>query len=110
MKKVLFMLMVTAGLTAQAQTQDHWYGYPPQRQTSAAVGVAVGAISYSIIRANMEHEPKWKPLLISAGFTALASAAVYSIAGDFRQVERRQNATATLASGIGISLVFSLGI
>lgn len=110
MKKLLvgLLLMMTAGL--QAQTQDHWYGYPPERQTSAVVGIAVGAISYSIIRANMEHEPKWKPLLISAGFTALASAAVYSVAGDFRQVERRQNATAALASGIGISLVFSLGI
>lgn len=110
MKRLLLILLSAVILTAQAQTKDHWYGYPPERQTSAAVGTAVGAISYSIIRANMEHEPKWKPLLISAGFTTLASAAIYSIAGDFRQVERRQNATATLASGIGISLVFSLGI
>jgi len=109
MKKVLFAILATVTLTVQAQTKDHWYGYPPQRQVSSVVGGMTGMISYSIIRGASPNDPKWKSILYSSIFTAATSAAVYTLY-NISPVDKRQNFTASLASGIGVTLIFSLGI
>ena len=109
MKKVLFAILATVTLTVQAQTKDHWYGYPPQRQVSSVIGGMTGMISYSIIRGASSNDPKWKSILYSSIFTAATSAAVYTLY-NISPVDKRQNFTASLASGIGVTLIFSLGI
>lgn len=109
MKKVLFAILATVTLAAQAQTKDHWYGYPPQRQVSSVIGGMTGMISYSIVRAASPNDPKWKSILYSSIFTVATSAAAYTLYNN-SPVDRRQNFTASLASGIGVTLIFSLGI
>ena len=110
-KKLLLILLATSVLTAQAQNKDnHWYGYPPQRQVSAVIGGIVGGITYGIVRSSaQQNDPKWKSILISSGFTVLASSAVYTVY-NISPVDRRQNFTASLLSGVSVTLVFSLGI
>ena len=109
MKKVLFAILATVTLAAQAQTKDHWYGYPPQRQVSSVIGGMTGMISYSIIRGASPNDPKWKSILYSSIFTVATSEVAYTLYNN-SPVDKRQNFTASLASGIGITLVFSLGI
>jgi len=109
MKKVLFAILATVTLAAQAQTKDHWYGYLPQRQVSSVIGGMTGMISYSIIRGASPNDPKWKSILYSSIFTVATSAVAYTLYNN-SPVDKRQNFTASLASGIGITLVFSLGI
>jgi len=109
MKKILFILVMLAVSNSKAQTDTHWYGYPPDRQVSTLVGGLTGAIFYSVARSNMENEPKWKSVLISAGGTLFTSSVMALMPGQ-TAVERRQNFTAGMSSGIGITLVFSLGI
>jgi len=109
MKRLLFTILAVTSLTLQAQTKDHWYGYPPQRQVSSVVGGMTGMISYSIIRGASPNDPKWKSILYSSIFTAATSAAVYTLY-NISPVDKRQNFTASLASGIGVTLIFSLGI
>ena len=109
MKKLLLLVLTTLALTAQAQTsKDHWHGYPPQRQVSAVVGGLVGSTSYAIIRASSPNDPKWKSILYSSIFTTVTSAAIYTMY-NISSVDKRQNFTASMASGIGVTLVFSLG-
>jgi len=111
MKKLLVILLAAASLTLQGQTsKDHWYGFPPERQVSAIAGGLTGAIFYSVARSNMENEPKWKSMLVSTGATAVTSLIIYGMVGDYTMVERRQNFTAGMVSGITVTLVFSLGI
>ena len=109
MKKLLVIILAAASLTLQGQTKDHWHGYPPQRQVSSVIGGMTGMISYSIVRAASPNDPKWKSILYSSIFTVATSAAAYTLYNN-SPVDRRQNFTASLASGIGITLVFSLGI
>jgi len=68
-----------------------------------------GMISYSIVRAASPNDPKWKSILYSSIFTVATSAAAYTLYNN-SPVDRRQNFTASLASGIGVTLIFSLGI
>jgi hypothetical protein len=98
-------------LTAQAQTnnQPTWYGYPQDRQVSALVGGLTGALSYSIIRSTIPDEPKIKSIGIASGIVLGTSLVVYAINGN-TAVERRQNFTASILSGLSITLIFSLGI
>ena len=110
MKKLLVIILAAASLTLQGQTsKDHWYGYPPDRQASALVGGLTGAMFYSAARSNMSDRPKWQPMLISTGATLLTSLIVSAMPGQ-TGVERRQNFTAGMASGVTVTLVFSLGI
>ena len=109
MKKILAIMLSIVALTAQAQsTTDHWYGYPHDRQVSAITGGITGAFFYSVARANMQNEPKWKSMLVSTGATLLTSAIITAMPQT--HTERRQNFTTCMASGISITLVFSLGI
>jgi len=103
-------MLAVVSLTLQAQTsKDHWYGYPPDRQASALAGGLTGAIFYSVARSNMENEPKWKSMVISTGATLLTSFIVATMPGQ-TFYGQRQNFTASLASGVSITLIFSLGI
>jgi len=110
MKRLLLVILVLTALTAHAQTTNQgWYGYPEQRKVSAVVGGLTGAISYSLVRAAAPDDSKWKSVLISSIFTTAVSGVMYSVY-NISPVDRRQNFTASMASGIGITLIFSLGI
>lgn len=109
MKKLLFILLSLVSLTLQAQTsKSHWYGYPHDRQAAALLGGLTGAIFYPVARANMPNKPKWKSMLISTGGTLFTSS-VLALMPNQTPVERRQNFTASMASGVSITLIFSLG-
>ena len=109
MKKLLVILLAAVSLTLQGQTsKDHWYGYPHDRQVSAVAGGITSALFYSVARANMPNEPKWKSMLISTGATLVTSAIITAMPQT--HTERRQNFTAGMVSGITVTLVFSLGI
>ena len=111
MKRLLLIVLATTALTAHAQTTErpHWYGYPQDRQASALIGGLTGAIFYSTARAVAPDQPKVNAMAISAGTTLVTSLAMYAMNGT-TPVERRQNFTASLLSGLTITLVFSLGI
>ena len=111
MKRLLLIALATIALTAQAQTTErpHWYGYPQDRQVSALAGGLTAAIFYSTARAARPEEPKIKAMAVSMGTTLATSLAMYAMNGS-TAVERRQNFTASLVSGITITLTFSLGI
>jgi len=110
MKKPILIMLSVIALSAQAQSSDnHWYGYPHDRQVSAMLGGVTGSLFYSVARSNMENEPKWKSMLVSAGGTLITSA-ILTVMPNRTVVEKRQNFTASMASGLSITLIFSLGI
>lgn len=110
MKKLLLcVIIIFLGIKSHAQTNKNWYGYPDQRQTSALAGGVVGSISYSVSRSIIPNEPKWKSMLVSTAFTTGTSVLMYSVY-NISPVDRRQNFTASMLSGISITLIFSLGI
>ena len=110
MKRLLLLVLLTVTLTAQAQTeQPHWYGYPKDRQVAAFTGALTSGIFYPVARAAQPEEPKWKAMVISLG-AATATAAVIAAMPNQSAIERRQNFIATIASGLTITLTFSLGI
>jgi len=57
----------------------------------------------------MDNEPKWKSMLISTGGVILTSS-IMALMPNQTPVERRQNFTASMVSGISVTLIFSLGI
>lgn len=109
MKKLLFILLSLVSLTLQAQTsKSHWYGYPHDRQAAALIGGLTGAIFYPVARASMPNKSKWKSILASTG-GILFTSSVLALMPNQTPVERRQNFTASMASGVSITLIFSLG-
>lgn len=110
MKRILiFLIILLFGVKSYAQSDAQWYGYPKQRQVSSFVGGIVGGVSYAVVRTSIPNEPKWKPILISTAFTTGASILMYSVY-NISPVDRRQNFTASMLSGISITVIFSLGI
>ena len=111
MRKVIYtlLLFILSNTVKGQTTDDHWYGYPPDRQVSAVTGGLTGMMFYSVARSNMENEPKWKSMLVSTGGAILTSS-IMALMPNQTPVERRQNFTASMVSGISVTLIFSLGI
>jgi hypothetical protein len=110
MKRLLLIMLAVTTLTARAQSdKPTWYGYPQDRQVASAAGFLSSGIFYPVIRTANPEAPKWHAMVISTGVATVVGATIAAMPNQ-SATQRRQNFTATLVSGLTVTLTFSLGI